>query len=95
MQNFVKRFAWRNLSVRAKTGLLFFLQVVVVLIISVLGVGVLNTVNNRVQRTSDAALRMGSLSRDLQTQVEDLQRLETRLSSSYQESMVFEAGIGE
>lgn len=95
MQNFVKRFAWRNLSVRAKTGLLFFLQVVVVLIISILGVGVLNAVNNRVQRTSDVALRMGSLSGDLQTQVEDLQRLETRLARSHQESMVFDPEIGE
>ncbi len=95
VQNLLKRFAWRNFSVRAKTGLLFFLQVVVVLIITILGIGVLNAVNKRVQRTSDVALQMGSLSRDLQTQVEDLQRFETRLATSYQESMVFDPEIGE
>jgi GAF domain-containing protein/HAMP domain-containing protein len=95
VQNFLKRFVWRNLSVRAKTGLLFFLQVVVVLSVAVLSVGVLNAVSNRVRRASDIALQMGSLSRDLQLQVEDLQRFETRLSSSYQEATFFDPEVSE
>jgi len=79
MQRFFNRLAWRNLSIPLKTGALFLLQMVLIAVIAVLAFVGLGMVRNWLQTGVASAVEMRTLSQDLQTKVETLQRLETRL----------------
>lgn len=79
MQRLLNRFAWRNLSIQAKTGLMFASLVALLAVLAVFSIVALGAVEQQVSGLVGTALELRTLVRDTQASVEDLQRIETRL----------------
>jgi GAF domain-containing protein/HAMP domain-containing protein len=83
MQRHLSRLAWRNLSIQAKTGLFFAFLLLLVSLIALSGFVALGTVRTQVSTATTTTGEMRTLIRDIQLKVEDLQRLQGRLSDEF------------
>lgn len=79
MQGFFGRFAWRNLSLQAKTGLLFLVQMVLITILALVAFSGLSAVRRELDTDLTAAIEMRSLAQDIRLGIEQVQRMEQRL----------------
>ncbi len=86
MQRHLSRLAWRNLSIQAKTGLFFAFLLLLVSLIALSGFVALSTVRTQVSTATTTTGEMRTLMRDIQLQVEDLQRLQGRLVDEFDQS---------
>lgn len=83
MQRFIRRLAWQNLSVRAKTSLMFVLQVILIGFITAASLLALNTIRVRMETTVATTLELHALAQSLRLTADSLQRVETRLVEEY------------
>ena len=79
MQQFFRRIAWRNLSLQAKTGLLFLVQMLLITILALVALSGLSSVRRELETDLTAAIEMRSLAQDIRLGIEQVQRMEQRL----------------
>ena len=74
MERFLRRFLWNNLPLRAKTGLVFVLQILLIVALSAASFIALDSVRGAVETTLTRVVEARSLARDLELQVERLEQ---------------------
>jgi GAF domain-containing protein/HAMP domain-containing protein len=86
MQHRLSRLAWRNLTIQAKTGVLFAFLLILFGLIALSGFLALGAVRTQVSTATTTTGEMRTLVRDIQLKVEDLQRLQGRLTDEFDQS---------
>ena len=78
MQRLLQRLAWRNLSIQAKVGLLFVLQIGLITLMGLSSFAALRFVQRQTGQTVNTSLEMRTIAQELQIDLDALQRLEQR-----------------
>lgn len=79
MQRFLRRLAWQNLSLQAKTGLLFLTQMALMAVLALVAFSGLSTVRHELDTDLAASVEMRALAQDIRLGIEQVQRIEQRL----------------
>lgn len=86
MQRLLNRLAWRNLPIQAKLGVMFALEIGLIILLSVISFAVLRTVINRANRVSVISEETYTLTNSVVEDIGELQRLQNRLAEEFDDS---------
>ncbi len=83
MERILNRFRWSNLSLRVKTGIIFALQLLLIVAMAAAGFVELDTVRNAVETTLTDVVQARTLARDFEIRVAQLEQLQRDLTNSF------------
>ena len=86
MQRFFTRFAWNDLSVRAKIGVILGLMLVLVTLSALIASTIIGTQGARTRQGLANTVQIRSLAQDIQLETQTLQRLQSRLMEDYHQA---------